>query len=98
MVIDMEQVIAELINRRRRQILVHSAIYYNLNSNIITDETWSKWATELVTLQKTYPYIAEKCVYADAFRDFDGSTGFDLPLRDPWVMERAERLLRNHAK
>lgn len=98
MVIDMEQVIAELINRRRRQILVHSAIYYNLNSNIITDETWSKWAMELVNLQHSHPDIAEKCVYHEAFRDFDGSTGFDLPLRDPWVMGRAERLLRNHAK
>ena len=39
--------IAELIHRRREQMLVHSYIYYQLNDNIIDDSTWSKWAMEL---------------------------------------------------
>lgn len=34
--------IAELIHRRREQMLVHSYIYYQLNDNIIDDNTWSK--------------------------------------------------------
>ena len=33
--------IAELLNRRRRQILVHSVIYYKMNDNLISDSTWS---------------------------------------------------------
>lgn len=32
--------IAELIHRRREQMLVHSYIYYQLNDNIIDDNTW----------------------------------------------------------
>lgn len=85
--------INELINRRRRQILVHSCIYYVYNDNIISDETWAKWATELEELQNTHPDIAKDCVYADTFKGFDHSTGFDLPLRDPWVMNKAQQLL-----
>ena len=43
--------IAELLNRRRRQILVHSIIYYNMNDNLISNSTWSAWAAELEELQ-----------------------------------------------
>lgn len=85
--------IAELINRRRRQILVHSVIYYELNNNIISDATWSEWAMELVELQKQYPDIAASCVYHDAFKNFDGSSGFYLPLSDPWANKKARQLL-----
>lgn len=85
--------ISELINRRRRQILVHSVIYYMLDDSIISDHTWSKWAEELEYLQNTYPNIAKDCVYAKAFEGFDHSSGFDLPLRDPWAMNKAQQLL-----
>lgn len=85
--------ISELINRRRRQLLVHSVIYYKLDENIISDSTWSKWAMELVDLQKQYPDIAANCVFADAFEGFDGSSGFDLPLDDPWANNKARQLL-----
>lgn len=37
--------IKELISRRRRQILVHSVIYYKLNENLIDDATWSRIVT-----------------------------------------------------
>ena len=43
--------IKELIKRRRLQLLIHSYIYYELNDNIVSDATWSKWAMELVKLQ-----------------------------------------------
>lgn len=85
--------ITELITRRRRQILVHSVIYYVLDDSIISDHTWTKWAEELEELQNTYPDIAKNCVYAKAFEGFDHSSGFDLPLRDPWAMNKAQQLL-----
>lgn len=47
--------VAELIQRRRLQMLVHSYIYYELDTNIIDDSTWSKWAVELRDLQKKLP-------------------------------------------
>ena len=92
--------IYELINRRRRQILVHSVIYYQMDDNLIADSTWSKWAVELDRLQKQYPEIASKVPYAEAFKDFDPSSGFNLPLDDPWAVGTARRLIeyRNRHK
>lgn len=85
--------IAELLNRRRRQILVHSVIYYKMNDNLISDSTWSRWATELEELQAKYPSIAAKVPYAEEFREFDHSTGMNLPLDDPWAINKARQLL-----
>lgn len=85
--------IKELISRRRRQILVHSVIYYRLNENLVDDATWAKWAIELENLQKEYPFIASECPYAEAFKDFDHSTGMNLPLDDPWAVNRARYLV-----
>ena len=50
----MKQTVAEKIRQRRRQMLVHSFLYYELDSNIIDDYTWSKWGVELAELQKKY--------------------------------------------
>lgn len=91
--VDEQEHIAELINRRRRQILVHSVIYYKMNENLISDSTWSKWATELEELQTKYPDIAAKVPYAKEFKDFDHSTGMNLPLDDPWAVNKARQLL-----
>ena len=85
--------IAKLITRRRRQILVHSVIYYRLNDNIISDQQWSEWALELENLQTKYPDIASECPLADAFEGFDHSTGENLPLDDPWALSKAQYLL-----
>ena len=85
--------VAELLNRRRRQILVHSIIYYKMDDNLISDSTWSAWATELEELQKKYPDIAAKVHYAEEFKDFDPSNSMNLPLDDPWAVNKARRLL-----
>lgn len=90
--VDSEQ-IEELINRRRRQILVHSVIYYKMDDNIVSDSQWSIWAKELDELQKKYPNIAKGCVFADDFEDFDPSSGFNLPLEDTWAIGKARHLL-----
>lgn len=88
-----EENIAELINRRRRQLLVHSIIYYKMNDNIIPDSQWTKWAVELEELQKTYPDISAGGYHAEAFKKFDHSTGFNLPLDDPYAVNKARQLL-----
>ena len=89
-----EAAIKSLIERRRRQILVHSIIYYRLNDNLIPDATWAAWAVELKRLQDQYPKVAEKCCYAEAYRDFDPSTGYNLPLYDPAALSMAHHLVR----
>lgn len=89
--------IKELINRRRRQVLLHSCIYYRLNDSIWTDELYDKKSRELQKLQKQYPDIAKECVYAEAFKDFDETTsGFRLPIHLPHIVAKAQRLLKYH--
>ncbi len=85
--------IAELIHRRRLQVWVHSVIYYVYNENLISDATWSKWASELENLQATYPEIAAQVAYADVFKGFDHSTGSNLPTNVNSINRRAERLI-----
>lgn len=93
-----EVAIADLIKRRRLQILVHSYIYYVLDNNIVSDATWSKWAMELVKLQKEYPDVAKTVRFHELFKDFDGSTGFDLAQKaDEDIISKAYYLLRIEA-
>ena len=86
------QTIAEKIQQRRLQILVHSCLYYEFDTNIVDDHTYNRWAHELAKLQEDNPDIAKEGMYADAFKNFDGSTGFDLP-KDDFIRIRAKKLL-----
>ena len=83
------ETIEELIYRRRQQVWIHSIIYYEFDQNLIDDSTWSKWATELDELQKMYPEESKRAMYYDIFRDFDPSTGHNLPLRDSKMLNKA---------
>ena len=69
---------AELINRRHFQIALHSTIYYLYDTNIIEDFQYDKLCRDLVELQKLYPKEVRKSPLYEAFKDFDGSTGFHL--------------------
>ena len=84
--------VAELIQQRRLQILVHSCIYYKLNRSIVSDKKWDEWAKELVQLQSKYPNIASQVIWYEDFKDWDASTGAFLPLDDPWVMKKAQQV------
>ena len=86
--------IASKIQQRRLQILIHSCIYYHFNKNVVEDHKYDMWARELMELQNKYPEIANQVPWADAFKGFDASTGFDLPITDPWVMRKATKVLK----
>lgn len=91
--------IKELINRRRRQILIHSCIYYRLNSSIWTDSQYDEKARELQKFQQQHPDIAAECDFHDAFKDFtESTTGFNLPIHNPDIVRKAQRLLEYHQK
>ena len=85
--------IAEKIQQRRYQMLIHSCIYYKLNDNYVSDDTWSEWAFELADLQNMYPEISKKVTLYEYFKDWDGSSGAFLPLDLPWVVKKAQDLL-----
>lgn len=83
------QTLSEKIRQRRIQMLVHSYIYYHMDDNIISDDKWQEWADELTELQKRKQNIG---FYDEAFADWSGASGAFLPF-DPWVKERAKKLL-----
>tara|TARA_Y100000389_G_scaffold200089_1_gene239808 strand:+ start:1514 stop:1840 length:327 start_codon:yes stop_codon:yes gene_type:complete len=85
---------AELIKRRRLQILVHSCMYYVLGESIISDEQFDSWSIELEKLLKDNPGLYSDRFDAD-FAKWDSASGFDLPLRDPWVMSTAQTLINS---
>lgn len=93
MTIMTDKEIASLIYRRRQQILVHSVLYYRMNENLIDDATWSRWALQLEELQAEYPEIAKKVPLYEEFKNFDHSTGSDLPLDNEWAINKARYLL-----
>jgi len=90
------QTLQEKIKQRRSQMLVHSYLYYHLDTEIISDTLWQKWAEELTELQKLNNH-AKIGMYDEAFQDWDGTTGMHLP-KDGWVAGQAQRLLRYKEK
>lgn len=85
--------IGEKIKQRRSQMLIHSCLYYEMNESIVDDHTWQKWANELAELQKNHPDECNMDFYDEHFKDWDGSSGYHLPLRDPWVYGKAKYIL-----
>lgn len=94
----MLQTIEEKIQQRRQQILVHSFLYYQLNTNIVSDHDYDRWSKELADLQREYPEESKRARYYEAFKGFDGSSGFDLPYTDPKIQAIAHQVLREHKK
>ena len=90
---DEELPIASKIQQRRLQMLIHSKLYYDMNTNLIPDRQFDMWGMELVKLQREHPNIAKRICYAEAFKDWDASTGAFLPLQDEWVCRKANQIL-----
>lgn len=76
-----------LIISRRRMMLVHSYIYYKAGTSAIPDHLWQRWANDLVVLQDSFPEHCELGYYDEHFKDWDASTGMDLPVDDVIVAE-----------
>jgi hypothetical protein len=70
--------IQDQIDYACRQIIVHSIIYYDMNTNIITDKQYDAKMKYLGKLIKENQDILSQCYYYNCLKDFDPSTGFDL--------------------
>lgn len=95
---DRFEVVWEFINRRRRQILVNTALYEALHFPLISDSQWDLWAKELQIVQDHYVEIADHpdLPHPEAFKGWTGATGHHLPYRLYYGL--AEALLREHRR
>lgn len=84
--------VGSLIKRRRLQMLIHSCIYYELDTEVISDNKWQEWANELAGLLKENPDEYNDR-FDEFFIDWDGTTGYNLPHRHPWVLGKAQALV-----
>lgn len=90
-----KEITVDWMNRRQNQLLVHSFLYYQLDTSVISDHTFDLWSKELAEAMREYPEIAKKSYHYKAFKDFDGSSGFDLPFHHPEVQNRGYHLLKH---
>jgi hypothetical protein len=75
--------IFEEMQRLRYNMIFHSLAYYEYDITFISDADFDKWARRLVEMQEKHPDWAALVPYADAFADWDGTTGFHLVDVDP---------------
>ena len=85
----------ELMQRRIRQILVHSCIYYRFNNNIVPDHVYDGWGRELIQMIEEHPDWLDQLEWGEAFKDYtETASGFNLPYNDPRIVDRANHLLK----
>lgn len=94
----MDQNIVSRIEYLRKKLLVHSIIYYRLDESLITDDKWAEWALELENLVRKHPEEGQNSFLAEEFKDFDHSTGYNLPLETPWAVDVAMNLVLYNQK
>ena len=81
------------IRQRRSQMLVHSRIYYVLDENIVSDDTWQRWANELRDLQEEYPQHIKIDFFDREFATWNGDSGAFLPLNDSYVVNKTQQVI-----
>ncbi len=69
----------QYIDYLQRYVILHSYIYYELNSNSISDKKYDEKAKELVKYKNDYPKLWKNSMYYKQFGDeYNGATGFTL--------------------
>lgn len=61
-----------------RKIIIHSIIYYDYDTNIISDPDYDKLARQLERLVNENRDKISKCYYYECLKDYAAATGFDL--------------------
>lgn len=83
---------------------MHSYLYYELDSSIISDQAFDKKTRELVSFKNTYPDLWKTSEYYYVFGDdYTGATGFHLyhgltKPKQEIIRAIADILLNNHHK
>lgn len=81
------------IRQRRSQMLVHSRLYYEMDTNIVDDDTWQRWANELRDIQRQHPDCCRIDFFDRDFANWNGDTGMHLPLKNDYVVNKTQQVL-----
>lgn len=97
----MSQILIDVIRELRAKILVHSHLYFLKNEELVTNETFDRWKSQLIDAQNKFNHECtlnlelEVNFFDSAFKDWDGKNSKNLPIWDKWVTDRVEVLI-NH--
>jgi NAD-dependent DNA ligase len=80
------------MNRLRRNVIMHSVIYYRFNKNLISDCEYDQLCVKLDIMQTQNVELCNEAVYAEDFKDYDPSTGMNF-IDHEWGIRAAQRLL-----
>ena len=83
-----------VMSRLRRQIIVHSVIYYHFNRNLILDGEYDELCVKLYKMQQEHPLLCQHAAFAEDFIDYDPSTGMNFAEHE-WGLRAANRLLNS---
>jgi NAD-dependent DNA ligase len=93
----MERTVQEWIKQRRRQMLLHSFMYYRMGESLVSDEQFDKWARELLFLQTEYPQESLEVEFYEDFKTWDATTGYHLSFHEyDWLEPLARSMLDYH--
>jgi hypothetical protein len=87
-----DPILVQRVERLRRQVHVHSMLYYHLHTSVISDAEFDRMSNDLVVLQKAHPELQDIGHLAEEFSDWTGETGMHLPVTDR-AMAVAHQLL-----
>lgn len=85
----------DIMERVRRQIHVHSILYYHLHSPLISDRDFDTLSTMLVKTMNTWPHLVNQGYEHEMFADWTGDTGMHLELTEN-ALAVAQSLLEMH--
>ncbi len=70
-----------IMNKRCWWVVLHSFLYYELDTNIISDAVFDRNAKKLKAFLDKNPKLFKKSEYYYCMHDFNGKTGFEIPGR-----------------
>lgn len=69
----------EKLDWLQRYIIVHSYLYYEKDTNVISDREYDRRAKNLAKIREKYPELWKNSEYYKQFgSDYNGATGFTL--------------------
>lgn len=89
----MQLEIVNRISQLETKIWIWAIIYYRLGDSVVTDKEYDLTSKELQRLVKDYPEEFKASYHYNVFRDFSWVSGYDLPLYDIGMTNKAEFVL-----